>query len=132
MNPTVAALAHAMLSTCTDEFATPLDEFHSPCDVDSESLERIYLEYQSFVESVEKQISEKIQGEWETIDDFYNLVPCTENQTEYDYVLTRNYHGAGFWDGDWCEEVESILTKAARSKPEITAYIGDDGKIYFH
>ena len=48
----------------------------------------------------------------------------------HDFWLTRNGHGAGFWDGDWSERVEDILSKAARSYGEADLYVGDDGRIY--
>ena len=33
----------------------------------------------------------------------------------HDFWLTRNGHGAGFWDGDYPESEETILTDAART-----------------
>lgn len=51
----------------------------------------------------------------------------------HDFWLTRNHHGAGFWDGDWPEEPEEVgkrLTKAAQCYGEVYLYIGDDGLIY--
>ena len=50
---------------------------------------------------------------------------------EHDYILTRNHHGAGFWDGDWDKSVGEIFTTAAHLHPEIEAYVGDDNLIYF-
>ena len=32
----------------------------------------------------------------------------------HDLWLTRNGHGAGFWDGDWAEPYASIMTDAAK------------------
>lgn len=51
------------------------------------------------------------------------------SQAGHDFWLTRNGHGAGFWDGDWPEAGER-LTKASKAYPEVTLYIGDDKKIY--
>ena len=47
----------------------------------------------------------------------------------HDFWLTRNGHGAGFWDGDWPEGGES-LTAISEAFGEVNLYIGDDGKIY--
>lgn len=47
-----------------------------------------------------------------------------------DFWLTRNHHGAGFWDGDWSEPEAELLTQAAQAFGEIDLYMGDDGKIY--
>lgn len=51
-------------------------------------------------------------------------------QAAHDFWLTRNGHGAGFWDGDWSDEVEDKLTKLAESFGEQWPYVGDDGMIY--
>lgn len=48
----------------------------------------------------------------------------------HDFWLTRNGHGAGFWDGDWSDAAEAILDPAAKAFGEVDLYVGDDGKIY--
>ncbi|MFD7257194.1 hypothetical protein [Streptomyces sp. NPDC059874] len=53
-----------------------------------------------------------------------------EADAGHDFWLTRNGHGAGFWDGDWPEPVASILTVAAKVRGEFCLYYGDDGLIY--
>ena len=47
----------------------------------------------------------------------------------HDFALTRNRHGAGFWDGDWPVYGE-LLTRIAQSFGELELYLGDDGLIY--
>lgn len=47
----------------------------------------------------------------------------------HDFFLTRNGHGAGFWDGDWAygkDELTAIAESFGPSEP----YAGDDGLIY--
>lgn len=51
-------------------------------------------------------------------------------QAGHDFWLTRNGHGAGFWDGDWPEETGEALTKASTGFHEVSLYVGDDGRIY--
>ena len=60
-----------------------------------------------------------------------------ENQTDiandlglagHDFWLTRNGHGAGFWDGDWANG--DRLTEASKRFGEFDLYVGDDGLIY--
>ncbi len=46
-----------------------------------------------------------------------------------DFWLTRNRHGAGFWDGGWCFNGKA-LSDAAHAYGETYLYIGDDGKIH--
>ena len=48
----------------------------------------------------------------------------------HDFALTRNRHGAGFWDGDWDKLAATILTDAAHAVGEISLYRGDDNIIY--
>lgn len=49
----------------------------------------------------------------------------------HDFWLTRQGHGAGFWDGDYPEPEASELTEIAKSFGEVWIYLGDDGLIYF-
>jgi hypothetical protein len=130
VNPTAQALAETILYAECDDDGTPLDRNYGIADFDEKSLETLYREFQEFIEVVERQITEKIGENWDSIDDFYDLIQPSENQTEYDYILTRNRHDAGFWDGDWASEVSQILTDAAQDQSDICAYVGDDGKIY--
>jgi hypothetical protein len=130
MNPTLTALVQTILFTESDIYGEPLDDNYSIADFEEESLKKLYVEYQQFIAVVEEKITEKIGDGWECIDDFYDFQQPALNQTEHDYVLTRNRHGAGFWDGDWSAEVSKILTDAARSQYEFTAYVGDDERIY--
>ena len=48
----------------------------------------------------------------------------------HDFALTRNGHGAGFWDGDLPEELGERLTTASNAAGQVDAYIGDDGSVY--
>lgn len=49
----------------------------------------------------------------------------------HDFALTRNHHGAGFWDGDLPEDLGNRLTAAAHAAGEVNPYIGDDGEVHF-
>ncbi len=53
----------------------------------------------------------------------------TEARAGHDFWLTRNGHGAGFWDRG-LGEIGDKLTKIAKCRRETNLYIGDDGKIY--
>ena len=48
----------------------------------------------------------------------------------HDFWLTRNGHGAGFWDGDYPKEDGDKLTEASKAFGETWLTIGDDGLIY--
>ena len=47
-----------------------------------------------------------------------------------DFFLTRNGHGAGFWDGDWSTLYSVILDEGATSYGSAHPYAGDDGIMY--
>lgn len=48
----------------------------------------------------------------------------------HDFWLTRNGHGAGFWDGDYPEPNATRLTEASHRFGEVHLYVGDDEKIH--
>jgi hypothetical protein len=50
-------------------------------------------------------------------------------QVAYDFWLTRNRHGAGFWDGDYPKELGKALTEFANSFGTVNV-IPDNGKFY--
>jgi hypothetical protein len=54
----------------------------------------------------------------------------SEEQNGHDFWLTRNGHGAGFWDRDYPGTLGDDLSKAAKSYGECDLYVGDDGKVY--
>lgn len=47
----------------------------------------------------------------------------------HDFALTRNGHGAGFWDRGLDEEGED-LTEASKVYGSQDLYVGDDGRLY--
>jgi RadC-like JAB domain len=68
--------------------------------------------------------AERFQGE------HYEEISEDLPRAGHDFWLTRNGHGAGFWDGDWPEDVGERLTEAAKTYGPFELYVGDDGKIY--
>jgi len=48
----------------------------------------------------------------------------------HDFWLTRNGHGAGFWDGDYDEEDGEVLTAISEPYGEVNLYVGDDDRIW--
>lgn len=48
----------------------------------------------------------------------------------HDFWLTRNGHGAGFWDDNWEESRGEKLNQAAKAYQQLDLYRGDDGLIY--
>lgn len=49
----------------------------------------------------------------------------------HDFLLTRNRHGAGFWDGDYADGVGSRLTDAAHAFGTVDFLVGTDGETVY-
>jgi hypothetical protein len=83
-------------------------------------------------ESALKKIKEDCAGfcaDQRTLD----LIDGKEEQAGHDLWLTRQGHGAGFWDRGELYEGDGgeYLTRRAKSLGECWPYKGDDGMIYF-
>lgn len=57
------------------------------------------------------------------------MIDGRESDAGHDFWLTRNGHGAGFWDGDWPEHGDA-LTAISEKFGETSLYVGDDGAVY--
>lgn len=57
-----------------------------------------------------------------------DLIRGREAKAGHDFWLTRNGHGAGFWDGDWEEPAATILTEASRVFGEQSLYLANPSK----
>jgi hypothetical protein len=64
-------------------------------------------------------------------DRFEKLIPDSIDlsQAGHDFWLTRNGHGAGFWDRG-LGAIGDKLTDLAHAAGEQGLYLGDDGKLY--
>lgn len=99
------------LFTSTGDNDTPLESTHSTADFAHEAVESAKIAVAFFVDRAKPYLAD-----W------------SDNQIGHDLWLTRNGHGAGFWDrglpyGD-------VLTDKAKSLGGSYCYIGDDGKVY--
>jgi hypothetical protein len=56
---------------------------------------------------------------------------ASAGEVGYNFILTRNHEGAGFWDRGW-GEIGARLTEASHPYGSMGAYVGDDGKVYVH
>lgn len=87
----------------------PLDNDFDLYDLTDESLKRANQDCEDFLEMCEeKGIS---------LDDF------DDEQLGHDFWLTRNGHGAGFWDGDYPREIGQALSKIAHSFGSCDLYL---------
>lgn len=88
-----------------------LDTNHSVHDIDTDTLQRMVQDCESFLRNAGEDLSD-------------------DGQSGRDFWLTRNGHGAGFWDGDWPEPQATKLTELSKRFGEYDLYVGDDGLIY--
>lgn len=110
-------LATALWSSNDDE-GDPLDSEYDVRDIAKSSINQAKKDLAKFW----KQAGDLLKGEDET-------------QAAHDLWLTRNHHGAGFWDRKYNNDEDGTkgdkLTKIAEKFGEINPVVGDDGKIYF-
>lgn len=96
--------------------SVPLDKDHDISDIAQCSVNRAISDCATF-EELAKQAD-------------INLAAFGLEHVGHDFWLTRNHHGAGFWDGDYPDEIGKKLTEISDSFEELSPYIGDNGKIY--
>ena len=101
------------LWSSTDSDGDPIDDTYSILDLSDEALEQAQFEVASFMASAVDYLH----------NDDSHQVPG------HDFWLTRNGHGAGFWDGNYING--DILTKISKEYGVTDLYIGDDNKLYF-
>lgn len=58
------------------------------------------------------------------------LAAGDDAQNGHDFWLTRNRHGAGFWDRGHPEDIGMHLTRDAHVYGSVDLYRGDDGRLY--
>ena len=97
-----------------DGNTTPMDELADFSDFDTTTWDELADDMLAFAD---EYYTEEVAELWSI------------SQFGHDFWLTRNGHGAGFWDrghGD----IGDRLTEAAKVYGEAVLYIGDDGKVY--
>jgi hypothetical protein len=109
----------------TDDLApgggSPLDENYDADDIAPEAKAEIERDCRAFYADHTPHRADL---------DAFETVFSAE-QAGHDFYLTRNGHGAGFWDRG-LEDVGMRLTAACKPFGTQGAYIGDDGRIYTH
>ena len=107
----VVSYIETALWSSTDDNGQPLDKSFDASDLSEQAIERAVKDCTSFLEE-NKELY---------LNSGYNLKDFGHN-----FWLSRNGHGAGFFD-----EGENELQDASRMAGECDLYIGDDGFLYF-
>jgi len=103
----------------------PIDDNYDEADLSPETLARMLADCARF----EAEQGETIRAAIATGE----IMPGDGDPwgtAAHDFWLTRNGHGAGFWDGDWPEPMAAALTKAAKTFGGCDLYAGVDGRLY--
>ena len=118
MDTFLASYIETALWSCTDSDGVPLDN-SKYCDAElaPETLKKFEADCEAFAAKGSVLYPEYFAG-------------LQSQTTAHDFWLTRNGHGAGFWDGDYPKAIGETLTEFAHSFGEVDLYVGDDGKIY--
>lgn len=109
-----AYVACALWSS-TDEDGDPLDDIYGADDVAPETLETMRAEVRDFLTACARA--------------GVTFARIAASQCGHDFWLTRNRHGAGFWDRG-LEDIGDQLTELAHAYGSADLYVGDDGRIY--
>jgi len=107
-----------LLWSSIDEHGTPMDDLVDEDDFDSSALEEIRKDVTDFCSYASEELEAIPEGEQ------------TSSHIGHDFCLTRNRHGAGFWDGDYPNDLGQKLTEKSHHAGSMDVYIGDDGKVY--
>lgn len=108
------------LWSSVDGDGEPLDDQYSATDIAPETLAQMITECAAFQEDNATALADAYANE---------TIIYDEERAGHDFWLTRNGHGAGFWDRGLGATGET-LSDAARSCGSIDLYIGDDGQVY--
>ena len=109
----------ALWASCDDSDehgGEPLNRNYGPADIATETLHRMIEDCRKFQET-NGSLLERYE------DAGYGIANAGQ-----DFWLTRNRHGAGFWDRG-LEELGQQLTDAAHGFGECWLYVRDDGRI---
>jgi hypothetical protein len=116
------------LWSSTDDNSEPLDSGRDMDDLAPITKLEMNRELGRFFKLLELIETADDDGDLRTLSDILSEFTDDEH-IAHDFWLTRNHHGAGFWDGDYGKYGDQ-LTAIAQTFSEVNLYIGDDNLIY--
>ena len=108
------AYIQCALWSSSDDNDIPMDRNYSYKDIAIQTLRTMQTDCDKF----QSENAEDI----ESTDDL--------DQCAHDFWLTRNGHGAGFWDGDYEENIGKRLTRASEVFGTFDLSVGDNSQIF--
>lgn len=130
MDDFTRAYMEAALWSSVDDEGEPLDVGRDYSDIAPETRERMERDCREFqAANLDALACACAAAEWLAEEQRYSKPDYDMAQAGHDFWLTRNGHGAGFWDRGLgiCGEA---LTRASEKAGAFTLYVGDDGLIY--
>jgi hypothetical protein len=118
MTPFSAAYAACALWSSIGDDGEPLDARHSLEDFAPEALAKMEADCATF----ERECNALLECA-------YNRVGYDVEQAGHDFWLTRNHHGAGFWDRG-LGVLGDRLTVRAEAFGSLDVCVGDDGHLW--
>lgn len=115
----------AALWSSTDGDGASLDEFYSRSDISSSSMKSMKRDCGKFIKENKKDIEAFIAA----IHTVGTPTSAEWGSVGHDFWLTRNGHGAGFWDRD-AGAIGERLSSSSEKFGSSDLYVGEDGKIY--
>ena len=117
MNKLVSQYLETALWSSTNDDGSPLDDDYSVNDIAPDTILQAEFDRELLIAlCAEKNI---------------DLSQFDSDQIGHDFWLTRNGHGAGFWDGDYPIPIGDQLTEISKTFGSTDPYVGDDGLIHF-
>lgn len=101
-----------------DQGGEPLDQNYSITDIEPDTLDGMIKDCNEFIKANSKEIETALDE------------GADYSQLGHDFWLTRNRHGAGFWDRDYADELtREALSEAARKCGEVDLFINDNNQV---
>lgn len=107
-----------LLWSSSDNDGNSYGDYIEPSDLDESEIETQWYQCYGFIKANSEAIFHLVE-EGHTLE-----------RIMHDFCLTRNRHGAGFWDGDYPEPYATQLTESAHRYAEVSLHTGDDGGVY--
>lgn len=114
MQTFLSAYIECALWSSTDDNGEPLDANYYESDISEKTLTEMEADCLDFQEANRALL---------------DASGLAQDQQGHDFWLTRNGHGAGFWDRG-IGEIGTKLTDASKVYGSVDLYVGDDGKLY--
>jgi hypothetical protein len=114
----LATALWAETDNTTESGGEPLDSNYAIVDFAPQAIERAIKDCAKFQQD-NVHILEQVYA-----------IGIEPSSCGHDFWLTRNHHGAGFWDNDYPKEHGKALTEAAHAFGELNPY-AQNGKVFF-